>query len=288
MVTQVARKRWERILVGARIAAVLLACVFPFIVMLSLSLKPPGDETTYPPSLIPRRITFKNYADLFNPRLFPFMRYFQNSMVVALAAASLAIIVAVPGAYAFARLKFAGRELVQRGILSAYMFSGVLLVVPYYRAVIRLQEALSVQLVDTKLVLVLTYLAFTLPVSLYMLGNYFRTIPAEIEESAMIDGCTRTGVIWRVIIPLSGPALVAVFIYAFMIAWNEYLFALVFLISPEKLTLPRGLAELFNTQHYIWGRMMAASLLTAVPVVSLFLALERFMTAGLTVGGVKE
>ncbi len=144
------------------------------------------------------------------------------------------------------------------------------------------------QLVDTKLVLVLTYLAFTLPVSLYMLGNYFRTIPAEIEESAMIDGCTRTGVIWRVIIPLSGPALVAVFIYAFMIAWNEYLFALVFLISPEKLTLPRGLAELFNTQHYIWGRMMAASLLTAVPVVSLFLALERFMTAGLTVGGVKE
>lgn len=97
-----------------------------------------------------------------------------------------------------------------------------------------------------------------------------------------------TDVIWRVIVPLSAPALVAVFIYAFMIAWNEYLFALVFLISPENLTLPRGLTELFNTEHYIWGRMMAASLLTAVPVVVLFLLLEKFMTAGLTFGTVKE
>lgn len=282
------RGRCERILARAGIAVVLLACILPFMVMLSISLKPPGDETTYPPSLIPRRVTFSNYADLFNPALFPFMRYFENSLVVACTVASLAIIVAVPGAYAFARLRFAGRELVQRGVLSAYMFSGVLLVAPYYRAVIRVQEAVAVQLVDTRLILVITYLAFTLPVSLYMLGNYFRTIPAEIEESAMIDGCTRVNVIWRVIIPLSGPALVAVFIYAFMIAWNEYLFALVFLTSPEKLTLPRGLSELFNTEHYVWGRMMAASLLTALPVVLLFLVLERFITAGLTVGGVKE
>lgn len=277
-----------RALVKLGIAAVLLMCLFPFLVMLSISLKPPGDETTYPPTLIPRRVTFRHYIDLFNPRLFPFVLYFKNSFIIACASAAVAVAVAVPGAYAFARLRFPGRGLVQRGVLSVYMFSGILLVVPYFRMVVAFQDATGIQMVDTRTVLILTYLAFTLPVSLYMLGNYFRTIPGEIEEAALIDGCTRTAVIWRVIIPLSAPALVAVFIYAFMIAWNEYLFALVLLISPENLTLPRGLSELFNTEHYIWGRMMAASLLTAVPVVVLFLALERFMTAGLTLGGVKE
>ncbi len=280
--------RRQRGVVGLGIAAVLLMCLFPFLVMLSISLKLPGDETTYPPALIPRRITLRHYIDLFNPRLFPFVRYFTNSFIIASASAAVALAAAIPGAYAFARLRFPGRGLVQRGVLSVYMFSGILLVVPYFRMIVAFQDATGIQMVDTRTVLVLTYLAFTLPVSLYMLGNYFRTIPGEIEEAALIDGCTRAATIWRVIVPLSAPALVAVFIYAFMIAWNEYLFALVFLSSPHNLTLPRGLSELFNTEHYIWGRMMAASLLTAIPVVLVFLLLEKFMTAGLTVGGVKE
>ncbi|MDI7246927.1 MAG: carbohydrate ABC transporter permease [Bacillota bacterium] len=282
------RRFREQALVRLGIGAVLLMCLFPFLVMLSVSLKPPGDETTYPPTLIPRNVTLRHYGDLFNPRLFPFTMYFKNSLVIACSSAAVALAVAIPGAYAFARLRFPGRGLVQRGILFIYMFSGILLVVPYFRMIVGFQETTGIQLIDTRTVLILTYLAFTLPVSLYMLANYFRTIPAEIEEAALIDGCTRADAIWRVIVPLSAPALVAVYIYAFMIAWNEYLFALVFLISPENLTLPRGLSELFNTEHYIWGRMMAASLLTAVPVVVLFLLLEKFMTAGLTFGAVKE
>lgn len=283
------RKRFrEKVVFWVLMALTLLFSGFPFLVILSVSLKPAGTETVYPPRLIPRDITLDHYLGILDPNLFPFLTYFKNSLVVSALSASLAVVVAIFGAYAFARLRFAGRELIQRGVLFIYMFSGTLLVVPYFKMVVGFQDATGIPLVDTKTILVLTYLIFTMPVSLYMLGNYFRSIPADIEEAALIDGCSRVSSIWRIILPLSVPAIAAVFIYAFMIAWNEYLFALVFLFSPENLTLPRGLSELYNTQHYIWGRMMAASLLTAAPVVALFLGLEKFMVGSLTYGAVKE
>jgi multiple sugar transport system permease protein len=129
----------------------------------------------------------------------------------------------------------------------------------------------------------------TLPVSLYMLGNYFRTIPFSIEESAHIEGCSRFGTIWRIIIPLSMSALITVFIYAFTIAWNEYLFASVFLKSYKQIyTLPIGLRSLFFSKNAIWDRIMAASMLTAVPVMALFMTIQKNLVGGLTAGGVKE
>ena len=282
------RHLWRTTAFVVALGLLLAVVTFPFVVMLSISLKVPGTETTYPPRLWPSPATIRHYLDVFNPRIFPFITYFRNSMVISAASAFLALLVAVFGAYALARMRFAGQSIVQRSILLVYMFPSILLVVPYFRMVVSLQDATGLQLVDNRAVLVVTYLAFTLPVSLYMLGNYFRSIPPEVEEAALIDGSSRIGVLWRIIVPLSTPALVAVYIYAFMIAWNEYLFALVFLFSPDKLTLPRGLPELFNTEHYIWGRMMAASLLTALPVVLFFLAVERFVTSGLSLGAVKE
>ena len=132
------------------------------------------------------------------------------------------------------------------------------------------------------------YLAQTLPVSLYMLGNYFRTISSSLEEAAMIDGCSRAATIVRIIIPLALPALAAVFIYSFMIAWNEYLFASVFLKSYSDLhTLPLGLRALFTSKNAIWDRIMAGSMLTAAPVVALFMVVQKYMTQGLSAGGVK-
>jgi multiple sugar transport system permease protein len=129
----------------------------------------------------------------------------------------------------------------------------------------------------------------TLPVSLYMLGNYFRTIPVSIEEAAMIEGSSRFGTIWRIIIPLSLAAIVTVFIYCFMIAWNEYLFASVFLKNYRELyTLPMGLKALFTSKNAIWDRIMAASVLTATPVIILFMAIQKNLAGGLTAGGVKE
>jgi multiple sugar transport system permease protein len=146
---------------------------------------------------------------------------------------------------------------------------------------------LGFQVQDNLAVLVFTYLAQTLPVALYMLANYFRTVPAEIEEAALIDGCGRLEVIWRVTLPLSIPALVSVAIYTFMIAWNEFLYAFIFLNNHDLFTMPIKINAIFNDPSPRPHVVMAASTIMTLPVVTLFLALERFLTEGLTAGGVK-
>jgi multiple sugar transport system permease protein len=140
---------------------------------------------------------------------------------------------------------------------------------------------------DNLSVLMVTYLAQTLPVALYMLANYFRTIPHEIEQAGLIDGCTRLEVIWRITIPLAVPALVSVFIYTFMIAWNEYLYAFVFLNDKDMFTMPIAINRIFNDPQPRPHVVMAASTIMTLPVIVLFLALERYLAEGLAAGGVK-
>ncbi|MFP4020096.1 MAG: carbohydrate ABC transporter permease [Halanaerobium sp.] len=261
---------------------VLTFVLMPFITMFSSSFKPNNEQTAFPPTITPDNPTISNYLGVLNPDVFPFLQYFKNSLIVAFLSAGIGVAVSIFGSYSFARLEYTGRDVIKRGVLMIYMFGGVLLVIPLFQMITKLG------LFDTRTSLIITYVVQTLPVSLYMLGNYFRTIPESIEEAAIIDGCSRLEVIYRIVLPLSAPAIVSVFIYAFMIAWNEYLFASVFINSASLRTLPLGLNQLFHTQHYIWGRMMAASVLTAVPVIILFLSIERFITGGLTFGGVKE
>ncbi|GGE15594.1 sugar ABC transporter permease [Marinithermofilum abyssi] len=272
----------NRIIFYSLLTMTVVTTVFPFLVMLSSSFKTSEDQLTIPPQLIPQHITWEHFRDVLDPDVFPFLLYFKNSLTVSLITAGLSILIGTLGAYSFARLQYKGRSVIQKMVLIIYMFSGVLLVVPLFQMVAK------VDLYDTKISLIVTYLVLTLPVSLYMLGNYFRTIPEALEEAALLDGLNRFQVIYKVVLPLSTPAIVTVFIYVFMIAWNEYMFASVFITSEENMTLPLGLSKLFFTKHYIWGRMMAASLLTALPIVALFMLLEKYIAGGLTVGGVKE
>lgn len=218
---------------------------------------------------------------------FPFLKYFKNSLLLAGIAALLSLIVSIFGAYSFSRLKYPGRGTIQRGVLLVYLFGGTILMVPLYQIFSKIGMTSNPTLAMISLLII--YMLQTLPVSLYMLGNYFRTIPYSIEEAAIMDGCTRIEAIWRIVVPLSLPAIVTVYIYSFMIGWNEYLFASIFIRPfPSYYTLPVGLSELFNSQHAIWAKMMAASVVTALPVVVLFMALEKYLTAGFTAGGVKE
>ena len=260
---------------------VLAFVLIPFVTMISSSFKPDVEQTQLPPTIVPDNPTMEHYRGVLNPDVFPFLNYFKNSLIVAFLSAGIGVVISIFGSYSFARLEYTGRSVIQRGVLMVYMFGGVLLVIPLFQMISKLG------LFDTRTSLVITYVVQTLPVSLYMLGNYFRTVPESIEEAAIIDGCSRLEVIYRIVLPLSAPAIVSVFIYAFMIAWNEYLFASVFINSSSLRTLPLGLNQLFYTQHYVWGRMMAASVLTAIPVIVLFLSVERFITGGLTFGGVK-
>ena len=300
---------------------IVLYSVFPFIQILSTSLKYEWDWGN--PSLIPLKINLEAYKELLNigqaeknipdsikdlldntPDLtkaqrtaiidkykdtgsvFPFFKYFRNSLVLSFSAALLSVTIAIFGAYSFSRLRFKGRSVIQRGVLFVYMFGGIILLIPLYKVAVSL--GLLKTETGTFLALLIYYMVQTLPVSLYMLGNYFRTIPYSIEEAAMIEGSSRFGTIWRIVIPLSISAIMTVFIYSFMIAWNEYLFASVFLKGYSDIyTLPMGLRTLFYSKNAIWDRIMAASMLTAIPVIALFMTIQKNLAGGLSAGGVK-
>jgi multiple sugar transport system permease protein len=191
------------------------------------------------------------------------------------------------GAYAVARLYFPGKSLLINGVLIVYLFPAVLLIIPLFAMLSTLSRSLGFQVQDNLIVLIFTYLAQTLPVGTYMLTSYFRTIPEEIEQAALIDGCTRFGVIWRVTLPLSIPALVTVGLYTFMIAWNELLYALIFLNDRDMFTMPIKINTIFNDPSNRLNVVMAASTIMTLPVIILFVAFERFLEAGLTAGSVK-
>lgn len=310
------------ILLTASVLAILLFCIFPFIQILSTSLKYQFDWGN--PSLVPDKINIEAYRELLgftvekeaeipesvkrlldNPLLseeqkrkilakysstgdvFPFIRFFINSFCLSAGAASVSLLLSLFGAYSFSRLRYRGRGVIQRGVLFVYMVGGVLLLVPLYQMCVKSGLASSVW--GSVLSLLLIYIMQTLPVSLYMLGNYFRTIPGSLEEAAAMDGCSRVESIFRIILPLSVPMMITVFIYCFIIAWNEFLFASVFLRQfPDFHTLPLGLQSLFVSKNAIWDRIMSASMLTLLPVIVCFSFAMKHLTGNLVEGGVKE
>ncbi|WP_374702654.1 carbohydrate ABC transporter permease [Bacillus sp. V33-4] len=260
-----------------------LLCVslFPFFIMLMTSFKSSKEAVSTNPTFFPQDWTFQHYVDIFNPVIFPYMSYFKNSLTVALTAAGLSVLIGIFGAYALSKLKFMGRTTINASFYTVYMFSGILLVVPLFKIISGLG------LYDTRTSLIITMIVQTLPTAIFMLKSYFDTIPDDLEEAAMIDGLNRVQIIFYIVIPLSISGIISVFVYAFMVAWNDYLFASIFLSDSANFTLPIGLNALFSTPDYVWGRMMAASLVTALPVVIMYAISEHFIKGNLTEGGVK-
>jgi multiple sugar transport system permease protein len=263
------------------LALFLLVTLFPFFVMLMTSFKSSQEAISLHPTIFPQEWTLQHYIDIFNPLIFPFLTYFKNSLVVSLTSSAIAVLIGILGAYALSKLRFKGRMTINASFYAVYMFSGILLVVPLFKII----TALGIY--DTELALIITMVTQTLPTAVFMLKSYFDTIPDEIEEAAMMDGLNRLQIIFYITVPLAVSGLVSVFVYCFMVAWNDYLFASIFLSSSENFTLPVGLSTLFSTPDYVWGRMMAASLVTALPVVVMYALSERFIKSGLTAGGVK-
>ncbi len=275
------KKRINTVVHYVLVLLVLLIALFPFYIMLTTAFKTSEAAVAYPPQIIPKDITLQHFKDVLNPNIFPFGRYLLNSFKIAFTTACIAIVVGGLAAYSLARLVFPGKKIFKESTLVVYMFSGILLVVPLFKIMS------SIGLVDNMWAVVIANLVSTLPASIYMLSGYFETIPESLEEAAMIDGLSRVQVIWKIILPLSVPAIASAFIYVFMIAWNDFLFAFTFLSSQEKLTLSVGLKQLFGSMDYVWGRMMAASILMSIPVIVTFSAVEKFIAGGLTAGGEK-
>lgn len=276
-----ARKIRKNIVFYVILIAVLAVLVFPMIMMLSVSLKETSETIGYPPTIIPRSFTLKHFADIFNESIFPFMKYFKNSMYIALITSVLVVFLGILGGYALARLRFKGKNVMTEMFFFVYMFSGILLIVPLYKMLA------SIGLRNTREAVIICMIIQTLPTAIYMTRSYFETVPYELEEAGRVDGLSRMGIIFRIMTPLSIPGLISVFVYAFMIAWNDVLFASIFLDSPDKLTITIGLNSLFNTPDYIWDRMMAASLVTSLPIVIMYAFSQNLIKSGATEGGVK-
>jgi multiple sugar transport system permease protein len=270
-----------RILRILGIAIFILMVAFPFYWMVVSSFKPLEEILLNPGNLglDLKNIDFNAYREV----LFEhgFLRYISNSVYVSVITVLFSVTLATLGGYAVTRLRFGGQKLMSTSILIVYMFPAIVLVIPLYVMFSRMG------LRDSIHVLVLVYLAQTLPVALYMLRTYFQTLPSEMEDAGLIDGCSRFGVIWRIVIPLSAPALASVALYTFMIAWNEFLFAFMFLDSPEKFTLSRGLVQLEGSVHLSKQLVMAASVMVTLPILVLFLVFERRLVGGLTAGAMK-
>lgn len=221
---------------------------------------------------------FDSYYELMTR--FHFGRYLWTSFYVSVLTVLLTLLFSVPGAYAVARLRFRGQKVFSRGILLIYMVPMIVLALPIYIAYS------MVGLRNSILGIVMIYPVTTIPVALYMLQGYFRGLPVEVEEAGLMDGLSRLKVIWKITLPLALPAMASVGLYVFMIAWNEFLLAFMLLDDPSKFTLTRGIASL-NSSEIPRQHLMAGAVIATVPIMALFLGLERFMTRGLTAGAVK-
>ena len=263
----------------------LLFTAVPMAWMVSTSIKTEFAAIQQPPNWIPLDPTVAQYTRLLDPSGSTgqqFLGYLRNSVWVSSATTVLALVVAVPAAYAFARFRFPGKDALFFSVLIRNMFPAVVFLIPLFILMRR------ISLVNTHWSLILTYLTFGLPLSIWLLKGFFENIPPELEQAARIDGATRFQAFRLVILPLATPGLVATAIYAFIQGWNEYIYARTFIISEQLMTMPVGLEKFFTEYASNWPGLMAASFIMSVPVVVLFLVLQRHFVRALTEGAVKH
>lgn len=266
------------LMIGLTLGAVFAAG--PVLWMLSSSFKSNTQIFELPPRLITDTFSFDAYAAIFtDPET---MRFFLNSYIVAGAVTVLTLLVAIQAAYAFSRFDFRGKRILNVIIVSVQAVPPITLLIPYFGLMVALG------LYNSYPGLILTYMVFTLPYAIIMMTGYFNTLPKELDEAVRVDGAGSMTALWRVLVPISIPGIVSIGIYTFMIAWNEYLFALTLTRTIDMRTVPIGIQLLMGQHSYEWNQIMAMSVLGSIPVLILFLFFQRYFISGLTAGSVKS
>jgi multiple sugar transport system permease protein len=271
--------RGQRALCYAVLITLLVIVVFPFYWMVVTSFKSEDQMRSLTSMFWPRPFATENYGQLVAKT--EFVNWYQNSVFVAVSSTLVATAVGTIGAYALARLKFLGRGFMASATLITYLVPPSILFIPLYAQIKALGMANSLW------GLIATYPSFTVPFVTWLLMGYFESIPEELEEAALIDGSTRFGAFYRIILPLAAPGVLAAALYAFTQAWNEFLYALVFITDARLRTLPVGLASFITGDVYGWGYLMSGAVLTTVPVIVAYIYLQKYMVEGLTAGSVK-
>ncbi|MQA87948.1 MAG: ABC transporter permease subunit [Streptosporangiales bacterium] len=276
------RRRWRRdrssplVYLGALV--VTIAFSFPLYWMFLTSVKHRDEVFADPPLFFTARPTLDPYRRLVEST--NFLTYLSNSIVVAFGATLLAVSVSTLAAYSLTRMRFPGSEKVARTLLFAYTLAPIVIVVPLY-GLFR-----DVGLTNSRLGLVLAYASFGVPFSMWLLRSFFQGIPVSYEEAAMVDGATRAQAVRRVVVPLAAPGVIATSMFTLILAWNDFIFAKILIADDGLKTLPVGLADLFNSNIIDWPMIMAAAVLTALPVLVSYLFLQRYLVAGWGAGGV--
>ncbi|MEU4157693.1 carbohydrate ABC transporter permease [Actinoplanes sp. NPDC026670] len=251
----------------------------PVLWMLSTSFKNNGEVFQSPPRLITDGFSFDAYTEILGNAAQ--LRFFLNSYIVALSVTALTLLVAILAGFAFSRFTFPFQKTINAVIVSVQAVPPITLVIPYFGLVVALG------LYDTYAGLILTHMVFTLPYAIIMITAYLNTLPKELDESVKVDGGNSWTALWRILVPISVPGLIAVGVYTFMISWNEYLFALSLTRTDDMRTVPIGIQLLMGQHSYEWNQMMAMSILGSIPVLVLFLIFQRRFIGGLTAGAVK-
>ncbi|WP_248924354.1 carbohydrate ABC transporter permease [Paenibacillus hamazuiensis] len=273
------RKAQKYIILYAIVIVALVWTLFPVYWMVKSSFTPNELMYTAKPALIPQSWTTGHYKDLFQKTTF--LKYIYNSLYVSLLSMLLCVSISIVGSYSLTRLRYRGRTFMSRAIIYTYLLPAAVLFIPMYVAVSRLGFN------DNKNALLIVYPTIIVPYCCYMLMSYFRAIPKELEEAAMIDGCTSLQALFRVVLPIASPGIAVVSTFAFTMDWNEYLYALVLTTSPSQQTATIGIASFKFSDQAIWGLLMSSSVLASVPAVFLYFLAQKFLKTGLAAGGVK-
>jgi ABC-type glycerol-3-phosphate transport system permease component len=275
----------ERVLGGPvlwlGLAALTLFAMLPFVWVFLASFKTRAELYATPIVYLPASLSGANYVEAWTSKLTPFSRFFANSLWVSSVTMVATTLVSILAGYALARFRFAGRQTFLLIFLATQMFPAVLLIAPL------LSQWYALGLIDTYQALIYSNFSFTVPFTVWMLVGYFESIPLELEESAMLDGCNRFGALCRVVLPLAAPGVAATAIFAFVASWSELLFAITFTSQTEMRTLSAGLLFMVGQYEIQWGQLSAGVIISTVPVAILFTYLQRHLIQGLSAGAVK-
>lgn len=270
----------RRVLFNVFAWALVLTIVFPLIWMILTSLKPQSELFIIPPAFLPDEVTFEHYRRLLTET--PFLTYLRNSTVLATATTVIVVIIATLGAHSLTRFKYPGREFLARAVLFTYLLPSVVLILPLYFLMIK------VGLGNTLASLVIAYTTFALPYALWLLRSFMAGIPDDLEAAAMVDGASRMQAFVDVILPQALPGIISTALFTAILAWNEYLYALVLVNSDEVRPLTTGVMSMLVTSFNIeWSLLMAASVMMSVPLIFVFVFLQRYLTRGFGAGAVK-
>jgi multiple sugar transport system permease protein len=275
--------RWKRagstLLVALGIGAIFVIIAFPLYWMAITSFKPYKEIFQRVPTFFPQVPVVEHYVAIVQDGLFG---YFKNSLIVSVAATAVSVSIGILAAYSISHFRYRGRALLSQLILYVYLFPGAVLFIPLLIVIN------TMRLTNTLLSLVVAYPVFGMPFAAWVLTGYFSTIPRELEEAARVDGCSRMGALFRVILPVAMPGIVSATIYCFLLSWNELLYAFTFVTSEAKKTLPMWLSERILGDVFMWGELMAGAILMLLPILLIYSLGTKYLVRGLTAGAVKS